>query len=65
MVHALDVGRQQLAGHIKWFFQVFKGFDLDAEQRVNHRQIVSRIGKPDFGICIKGIQSTFIFPFDL
>jgi hypothetical protein len=53
------------ARYIQRLLDVLKGFDLNAQQGIDHRQKIGRVGKPDLGIGIKGIQSAFIFPFDL
>ena len=65
MVHAFDMGRQQLTGDIQGFLNVFKGFNLDSQQRIDHGQIISRVGKLDFGIGVIGIQRSLIFSFHL
>ncbi len=65
MVFALDVGRQEPACKLQRFFDIFKGFYLHAGQRVDHRQVVARVGKFDLGIRIKGVKSFFKLSFSL
>jgi hypothetical protein len=40
------MGRQQLAGHRQRFLHIFQFFYLDAQQGVDHRQVIGGIGKP-------------------
>ena len=63
MVAAFDVRRQQFAGKVQRFFNIFQGLYLEAQQRVDHGQIVGRIWETDFGIGIVGFQRSFIFTF--
>jgi len=65
VVGAFDMRRQQFSGEFQRFFDIFKGFDLNAQQGIDHRQKIGRVGKSNLGIGIKGFQSAFIFPFDL
>ena len=65
MVAALDMRRQQAAGELHRFFEVFQGLALDTGQRVDDRQIVGGIGKPDLGAGVIGLQGLLQLALDL
>ena len=65
VVHALDVRRKQLADHLQRLLHVFQLLDLEAEQGVNHRQIVGGVGKPHRGVGVEGLQRLLVLAFDL
>jgi hypothetical protein len=65
IVFQFDMGRQKRPRKFKRFFQVFQRLHLHPREGINDRQVIGRVGKPDFRAGVIGLKSVSVFALNL